>query len=446
MPRKKIALAIAAGVLPVAGFAADSNVTVYGLIDYGYAVRSGNESDGGKLQTQGRNGSLGEFAGGISAGNRIGFKGAEDLGNGLKAIFEIEFGFLGDDTAGVTFNKNRHSWVGLTGGFGTVLGGRIDGARYWFTGKYDPFKNQTVANAASVFGYTSGLGQGDRADNAILYVSPSYQGLSFLAGYVKSLLTQEGTGAAKLGIPPAGVGQDIKQGDTPLYAVAAMYDNGPISATLDYEHLALKKGGVLPEDGEWNIYVAGGSYDFGVGEALGLLRKYQGQEARPGQQEQWLAARRERPPYICAYRDGQLRGRQGQVEWRQQQRLQEVWRRRRVRTVEADGALHDLCADRCGRQRQLRDYACRKHQRRWRNNCRQRRTGKGDEQGVWEVRLRHRDAAQLLILEVNAGVLDGRDRAPVFFAVSNCRYAAVSQADSRASSNSRRPSGNRTKR
>lgn len=265
MSKKLIAAAIAAAIAPAAAMADASNVTIYGLIDYGFAHRGGDDGAGSRA---GRDGSLNEFQGGISAGNRIGFKGSEDLGNGLKAIFEIEWGFADDQASAgasrgspVTFN--RHTWVGLTGSWGTVLGGRLDGARYSFTGKYDPFKNQTVANAGSIFGKTSNLGQGDRADNAVLYLSPDFSGFKFLAAYTKSLLSQEGTASPNLGIAQAGAGQNIKQGDTPLYAVAMMYDQGPISFTLDYENLEVKGTNASKAD-EFDIWVTGGSYDFGM--------------------------------------------------------------------------------------------------------------------------------------------------------------------------------------
>jgi predicted porin len=268
MNKRILALALAA-LAPAAAMAADSNVTIYGIIDYGFMTRGGFDGAGLKAH---RTGVLNEFAGGISAGNRLGFKGSEDLGNGLKAIFEIEFGFLGDAVNGATFTKNRHSWVGLTGGFGTVLGGRVDGARYSFVGKYDPFKNQTVANAASVFGYTSNLGQADRADNAVVYVTPElFAGFKVLGAYTTSLLSQEGSLAA--------AGQNIKTGNSPLYAIAAMYDNGPISATLDYENL--KVYGVS-SNSKYDLYVAGASYDFGVAKLMGYYEHTKGKEAAQG--------------------------------------------------------------------------------------------------------------------------------------------------------------------
>lgn len=254
MSKKLLAAAIAAALAPAAVMAEASNVTIYGRVDYGFMSRGG---DSGGLAQGGRVGRLNDFEDGILGTNRFGFKGTEDLGNGLKAIYEFEFGFSGDSGTSFGSTTNRHSWIGLTGAFGTALGGRVDGARYSFVGKYDPFKNQTVANAGSLFGVTSGLGQADRADNAIVYITPELApGLKFLAAYTTSLLSEAGSGAIAT--------QSVEYGDTPLYAVAAMYDNGPISLLLDYENLQIKKTGVGGSDFEFDLWVAGASYDFGV--------------------------------------------------------------------------------------------------------------------------------------------------------------------------------------
>ncbi|WP_430432961.1 porin [Methyloversatilis sp.] len=254
MSKKLLAAAIAAALAPAAVMAEASNVTIYGRIDYGFMSRGG---DSGGLSQAGRTGRLNDFEDGILGTNRFGFKGSEDLGNGLKAIYEFEFGFSGDSGTSFGSTTNRHSWVGLTGAFGTALGGRVDGARYSFVGKYDPFKNQTVANAGSLFGVTSGLGQADRADNAVVYITPELApGLKFLGAYTTSLLSEAGSGAI--------AGQDVETGDTPLYAIAAMYDNGPISLLLDYENLQIKRVGAGGSDLEFDLWVAGASYDFGV--------------------------------------------------------------------------------------------------------------------------------------------------------------------------------------
>lgn len=258
MSKKLLAAAIAAALAPAAVMAEASNVTIYGRIDYGFMSRGG---DSGGLAQNGRTGRMNDFEDGIGGTNRFGFKGTEDLGNGLKAIYEFEFGFNGDNGTAFGSTTNRHSWVGLTGAFGTVLGGRVDGARYSFVGKYDPFKNQTVGNAGSLFGVTSGLGQADRADNAVVYITPELApGLKFLAAYTTSLLSESGAGLGGTRIT-----NDINSGDTPLYAIAAMYDNGPLSLLLDYENLKISNfNTVTGGDLEYDLWVAGGSYDFGV--------------------------------------------------------------------------------------------------------------------------------------------------------------------------------------
>lgn len=279
MSKKLLAAAIAAALAPAAVMAEASNVTIYGRIDYGFMSRGGDDRGNAQAAQDGRQNS---FEDGIAGGNRIGFRGNEDLGNGLKAIFEIEFGFNGD-TNGVAGTFNRHSWVGLEGAFGTVLGGRVDGARYSFVGQYDPFKNQTVANAGSLFGVTSGLGMADRGDNAIVYITPELApGLKFLGAYTTSLLGEEGANNAGAPSPilGGGDGSENKAGNTPLYAIAALYNNGPLSVTLYYENLQVKKAAVAAGgDLEFDVYGAGASYDFGVAKLSAYYEKTQGDNA-----------------------------------------------------------------------------------------------------------------------------------------------------------------------
>lgn len=82
MQKKLIALAIAA-VTSGAAFA-QSNVTIYGTVDMGFLHRSGNSGgvNGTKAQKDFQSN---------SAESTIGFKGSEDLGNGLKAIFDLQY-------------------------------------------------------------------------------------------------------------------------------------------------------------------------------------------------------------------------------------------------------------------------------------------------------------------------------------------------------------------
>lgn len=109
---------------------AQSSVEIYGFVDAAIGKNIG-ASNRGVID---------------SAGSRLGFRGSEDLGGGLKAIFELETRF--DSSTGQTstpFWKGR-SYVGLESTYGTVKLGRWWSQAYLY-GQYqaDPFANQTIA-------------------------------------------------------------------------------------------------------------------------------------------------------------------------------------------------------------------------------------------------------------------------------------------------------------
>ena len=113
MQKKIIALAVS-GLLSGAAMA-QSNVTIYGNIDAGYRHASGS----------------GLTSNGIDASNwttsRLGFKGTEDLGNGMKAVFLLEYPLSNDLNApiGGSSFAARQQYVGLTGDFGSIVAGRL---------------------------------------------------------------------------------------------------------------------------------------------------------------------------------------------------------------------------------------------------------------------------------------------------------------------------------
>jgi predicted porin len=262
--------------LAIAGFAAapafaDSNVTLYGSIDYGFGIRSGNSG----LGTGNPNSNAAaarpaqEFMSGTDVQNRLGFKGAEDLGNGTKVIFELEMGFLantgtnslpttGSESAG-TFRN--HSWVGLTGDWGTLIGGRVDGSRYGVSERYDPFDGGTVGTPLSL------NGQVTRGDNAIAYVTPNYEGLYAILAYTTNLIGANGTCATcQNAVAPVGAGSNT--GDIRLWLIQMNYVRGPLSITLNTEHDNLHN-----LDIRQHVYDVGVSYDFGAAKIMGLWDK-----------------------------------------------------------------------------------------------------------------------------------------------------------------------------
>ena len=88
MQKKLIAMAVA-GFASGAAFA-QSNVTVYGILDMAY-IRA--KADGADTRTFINSGGM--------SGSRLGFKGVEDLGNGLKAVFNLEWGVEMDQQLGL---------------------------------------------------------------------------------------------------------------------------------------------------------------------------------------------------------------------------------------------------------------------------------------------------------------------------------------------------------
>ena len=113
---------IAAAVLAAsAGAAQAQNVTIYGIVDTGLEYQS-------KVATASGDDSRFSMQNGGILPSIWGFKGSEDLGGGLKAVFNLE-GDFGADTGGARFGGalmlfGRQANVGLSGGFGTVLLGR----------------------------------------------------------------------------------------------------------------------------------------------------------------------------------------------------------------------------------------------------------------------------------------------------------------------------------
>jgi predicted porin len=166
------------------------------------------------------------FMRGASRANRVGVKGSEDLGNGLKAIYQVEFGVQLADTNGNVGSGGddvtmRNSFVGLAGNWGTFLVGRHDTPLKISTGKLDLFSD-TMAD------YNGTVGFDDiRADNTVAYISPSFSGFSLAAAVVAPGGTTAGEGA--------NINSDSL---AEAYSIAGIYSNGPFYASVAYESLS----------------------------------------------------------------------------------------------------------------------------------------------------------------------------------------------------------------
>lgn len=246
MQKKLIALAVA-GLMSAPAFA-QSNVTIYGVVDYGYKWTGDSAISGVNSRSA--------IDSGISAGNRIGFKGTEDLGNGLKAGFVYEIGFgngseTGTGTLAAGGTGNRQSFVSLSGGFGTVaLGRQYSPAHTMLAGNIDPFGfgKGTVAAISNV--YVSPA----RLDNLAAYVSPTWGGFSFVTAYTNNASGDESAENGS-GVPGAS--------DARAWAFAPTYKNGPIYVALNV-HQIRGNATSLGTDTVTKAWDLGGTYDFGV--------------------------------------------------------------------------------------------------------------------------------------------------------------------------------------
>lgn len=284
MQKKLIALAVAG--LASAGAFAQSNVTIYGVADGSFESVSANGASSGtgyasrtRIAT---NSSL------------IGFKGTEDLGNGLKAMFQVENQISLDGPSSTTTNSQtmgngwntRDTFVGLSGGFGAVLAGYISTPQRSTAAKYDLMPGATGSGSSlnmigrvNLGGVTQGaLGTtnnfeasttvdgGQSVTNnvgtifrsqALAYVTPVFKGFNGVIAYVPNE-NRDNTAT--------GTGYKRNQYG---WNAAANYANGPINVSLAYLKLndigaiSAIGGAGAPFSGDQNHtnWLLGASYD-----------------------------------------------------------------------------------------------------------------------------------------------------------------------------------------
>ena len=203
---------------------AQSSVTIYGVVDVGVAYK---DAGAGKLTS---------LDSGLNSTSRLGFKGTEALGGGLKANFNLEMGLKADTGANDAAIFARGAWVGLSGDdFGSVNFGRHKSLTYIYGAQIDPFMDGLLGKTDLMFKINA------VRDNSITYTSQSFGGFSVAAQY--------------------GFGE--KAGDATanrVTSVAASYVNGPLNANIVWDQLKDANGN-LAIGGE--KLLAGASYDLG---------------------------------------------------------------------------------------------------------------------------------------------------------------------------------------
>ena len=245
MSRQIIVLAALATL--ASGASAQSSVTVFGIVDLNVRYVK-NDQATWQLGQDGM------------AGSRLGFRGTEDLGGGLKAGFWLE-GQLGPDTGmgnnsfgngtGVgEFAFLRRSTLSLSNQLGELRLGRDYTPTFWNIGVFDPFGTNGLGSAGNLFvaaeirsvaGAAGAYGTLVRANNTVQYILPNGQ---FGPGVYGQVMAAAGENA------PA----------NKYYGGRIGYAAGPFDAAAAYGYTYADAAGNVTAP-NWNL---GGSWNFGV--------------------------------------------------------------------------------------------------------------------------------------------------------------------------------------
>ena len=231
---KTILCAGALGALCMNAVAADgASVSVYGLVDVALVRETG-----------GSGGDVTKLTSGVGAGSRLGFKGREELGNGLAAIFLLESGFQADTGAlgqgGLLFG--RQAYAGLQGGFGTLTAGRQYTPQYLTVVMADPFGSGYAGDTKNLMAPTGN--SASRMDNSLKYVSPAIGGVSAELVYGAGEVTGDSAAGRQFG-------------------GALDYTSGPLRVRLGY-HNRNNDTAAIKNAGSAKNTVLSAFYDFGV--------------------------------------------------------------------------------------------------------------------------------------------------------------------------------------
>lgn len=256
----KKTLAAVAVLGAFAGSALAADVQLYGIVDTGLQYVHGD------IDSTEPNSDFDSFSmeSGMASGSRFGFKGTEDLGNGLTVGFILEDGIKSDTGVDDDVLFNRESSLFLQGGFGKVAFGRIGS----FNGGVSSWAKYGVM---SVFGTSWGdysaqagtwaMGAG-MWNNMIAYETPSFAGFKVFAQY--------GMGNQVAKTDKSLTGDENESSSDRYYAIGASYANGPLNLYFAVDSINYASAGDadpenLDPDGDDSLTVTfGGNYDFEV--------------------------------------------------------------------------------------------------------------------------------------------------------------------------------------
>ena len=211
---------------------AQSNVTMYGMLDASIGVEK-SDVPGTDSKTV--------VSSGTQSASRIGFRGTEDLGNGLKALFNIEAAINGDTGGTNSRLFDRRAVVGLQGDFGTLTVGREYSPIASIAGATDILGQGFYGSNLAVFG-TNDLSNGARLtrrlDNSVNYKSNAVSGFSLGAAYAAGENNAENASSGDL------AGVSLEYANAGFYAGAAYQKNKGLPGTATSAVLEKKEYGI----------------------------------------------------------------------------------------------------------------------------------------------------------------------------------------------------------
>lgn len=245
MKKTLLAAALLAGFATAGVAQAETSVTLYGILDTGYGYQNFKYDRNGADLTAKSSG----LRDGTFNGSRWGLKGAEDLGDGLRAIFQLEASVnLGSQAGNGQRGFARQSFVGLSSdSWGTFTMGRQYSAG---TETFQGPNGVNLGDADKVFG-SVGLGEGTRVENSFKYVTPDLSGFKAIVLYGTG--DDGGTWVNRDGNTSTSYGDRGSR-----VSVGALYANGPIGVGASYDRQSVTGQDAMTA---WQLSA---SYDFEV--------------------------------------------------------------------------------------------------------------------------------------------------------------------------------------
>jgi len=267
MNKKVMAMAVAgAFAVPGVALAQKSTVEIYGRANLGFSHYQAKGASAGMQNLEGR---LQVFDG----SSRVGFRGTEDLGSGLRAIFQIETGVNVDNgsntgqggqaNASSGFWASRDSFVGLDSNFGRLTFGRqsiywANGVNAQFAANYIntelPWTNGTNLGRISLQGASVA-----RVSNVVQYTTPTFAGMNLTASYSPN--AQEPV-----------QNSSVSDADGWLWGLTWRGTWGPFYAQADYVDVngntPFGVGAIQPSGQAFKV---GGSWGYMPGARIGLI-------------------------------------------------------------------------------------------------------------------------------------------------------------------------------